>query len=164
MPPPTTVLVLAGPAGSGKTTVGRTLAERLGWAFADADAFHSAAAVGKMGRGEALTDADRAPWLGRLAHRIARAQADGAPLVLACSALRAAHRARLRADGVVFVWLDVPPDVLARRLAARTGHFAGPDLLASQLATAEPQSDVTRVDATATPEQVAEAIRRAVGV
>ena len=148
-----------GVAGAGKTTVGRALADALGWAFVDADDYHGAAALAKMGRGEGLTDADRAPWLARLGALVRQRAASGPPTVLACSALRAAYRDALGVEtpGVVLAWLDVSRSVLAGRLAERRGHVAGPDLLPSQLATLEPPSGAVRLDGTA---PVAEAVRR----
>lgn len=143
-------VLLMGVAGAGKTTVGQALARRLGWAFQDADTFHSAASMRTMAAGRPLTEADRAPWLARLGAFVARRLADGPPTVLACSALRASYRARLHADDarVLVAWLDAPPDVLADRLAAREHHVAGPDLLPSQLATLEPPDGALRLDAT----------------
>ena len=142
-----------GVAGSGKTTVGRALAAHLGWPFADADAHHDAEAVAKMARGEGLTDADRAPWLDRLRALIEQHLAQGEPLVLACSALKRAYRERLARAGepVRFVWLHAPPEVLAERLEAREGHFAGVALLESQLAALEPPTGALLVDARAGP-------------
>jgi gluconokinase len=153
-----------GVAGSGKTTVGSALAARLGWAFADADAYHDAAALGKMARGEGLTDADRAPWLARLAALVRTHLAGGPPLVLACSALRAVYRDVLTGgDGrVAVVWLDAPADVLAARLAARRGHAVGPSLLPSQLATLEPPAGALRLDATRPVEALVDEVVRAV--
>ena len=145
---PARVVVLMGVAGAGKTTVGTALADALGWAFVDADDHHDAAALAKIGRGEGLTDADRAPWLERLGALVRRRVAEGPPTVLACSALRAAYRDALGAGEprVLFAWLDVPPDVLAARLSGRVGHVAGPDLLPSQLATFEAPEEALRLD------------------
>jgi gluconokinase len=103
-----------GVAGAGKTTVGQALAESLGWAFHDADAFHPAANVEKMRRGVPLDDADRAPWLAALHDLIAGLVASGTPAVLACSALREAYRESLLPSGagrraVELVQLDVAP-------------------------------------------------------
>ncbi len=132
------MLIVAGPSGSGKTTLGRALAAHLGWAFEDADDHHAPEAKAKMAEGAGLTDADRVPWLDRLARLIRDRASGGAPTVLACSALTAAYRQRLLTPGAALIWLDVPREVLRQRLEARAGHFAGAALLPSQLATAEP--------------------------
>jgi gluconokinase len=129
-----------GVSGAGKSAVGRALARRLGWAFHDADDHHSAAAKAKMARGDGLTDADREPWLRRVRQVVERHLRDETGAVIACSALRSAYRDALAHpdEPVRFLWLDVPAAVLQDRLAQRTGHFAGPSLLASQLDTLEP--------------------------
>lgn len=133
-------LVVMGVSGSGKTTVGRLLAERLGWVFADADDFHTRANVAKMHAGHPLTDADREPWLRSLTAWIAEYDAEGASTVLACSALKRAYRDELReAPGRMrFVHLVPSPADIAARMRARTGHFMPPELLASQLADLQP--------------------------
>lgn len=162
--PPARVALLMGVAGAGKTTVGQALAARLGWDFQDADASHSADALARMATGQPLTEADRAPWLERLAALVAARLAGGPPTVLACSALRAAYRARLHAGDprVRVLWLDAPAAVLAARLAARAGHVAGPALLPSQLATLEPPAGAVRLDATQAVDALAEAAAAAV--
>jgi gluconokinase len=145
------VVVLMGPAGAGKSTVGSALAERLGWTFVEADDYHSAAAVRTMSGGRPLTDADRAGWLDTLHAVVARALDRREPLVLACSALTAAHRHRLAGDlrHVRFVYLRVPRAVLRERLEQRPGHFAGVALLESQLATLEePDGGALTLDGT----------------
>ncbi len=155
-------IVIMGVAGSGKTTIGKLVAARLGAPFVDADDLHSTAAKAAMHAGHPLDDAERAPWLRRV-RDATRAVGDG-PVVLACSALKRAYRDVLR-DGVpdlTFVELDVDPATLERRLATRTGHFAGTDLLASQLATLELGDDVVRVDGSGTVDQVADRVVRAV--
>jgi gluconokinase len=155
------IVVLMGPAGAGKTTVGRELARRLHVPFEDADAFHTSAAIAKMRRGEALNDDDREPWLEALAQRLAAANDDG--VVLACSALKAKYRARLQA-GEPFrrglAYLAVPADVLSTRLAERATHFAGPLLLASQLGTLEVPTPAETYDGTSSPELLVDEIVR----
>lgn len=138
-----TTVVVMGVAGSGKSAVGRALARRLGWAFVDADDHHPAANVAKMRAGRPLTDADRAPWLAALHDLVADHHARGEDLVLACSALRRTYRGQLAGSvpDVRLVHLDVPRDVLSARLRERQGHFAGVDLLASQLADLETPVD-----------------------
>lgn len=153
-----------GVAGAGKTTVGRALADSLGWDFHDADDFHSAANVAKMRAGTPLTDADRAPWLAALRALLERHLQNATPMVLACSALRAAYREALHpADAppgsVAFVQLDVSPEVAERRLASRQGHYMPASLVASQFATLEEPRGALRLDA-ARP--VPELVRRIV--
>ncbi|MCX7892988.1 MAG: gluconokinase [Burkholderiales bacterium] len=151
------IVVVMGVAGAGKTTVGRLLARHLAARFADADDFHPPENVAKMRAGVALDDADRAPWLARLNALVAASAAAGEPLVLACSALKRAYRERL-ADGVPgvrFVFLDGPRELLARRLAGRTGHYMNPDLLDSQLATLERPEGAIVLAIDAPPETIA---------
>lgn len=150
------VVIVMGVAGAGKSTVGRLLAHELGWGFADADGYHSPAAWAKMGRGEPLTDADRAPWLARLRAVIADHRATGKSLVVACSALKASYREALvppdaPRGAVAFVYLRVPPDTTRTRLATRRGHPVGPALDASQWATLEEPADALWVDGTRSP-------------
>jgi gluconokinase len=127
--------VVMGVSGCGKSIVGALLAQALDAPFIEGDAFHPAANVARMAAGIALTDADRAGWLDALAVPLAQAAAAGAPLVLACSALKRRYRDRLRrADPALrFAHLDGPPDLLAARMAARPGHFMPVSLLESQL-------------------------------
>ena len=133
-------VVVMGVSGSGKTTLGRLLAGALQAEFLDADDFHTPQAKAEMARGQALTDAERAPWLARLASALrSRERA-----VLACSALKREYRDVLRVGGVHFIFLDVPESLLRARLSQRRGHYAGVNLLASQLSTLEaPQPDET---------------------
>lgn len=142
-------VVVMGVSGSGKTSVGLELSARVGWPFLDADDFHAPEARRKMARGQALTGADRAPWLTRLRSEL-EARAD---VVLACSALRRAYRDALRVPGVHFLFLNVPEPLLRARLEAREGHYADETLLPSQLATLEPpgldERDVLSLDVTA---------------
>ena len=140
-----------GVSGSGKSTIAAALAVRLGAVFVDADDLHSDEARAKMAAGIPLTDADRAPWLQRVAARIdahaidvaseAAVRTDGPRVVMACSALRRAYRDALRRDAdtpLFFVHLHGEPELLAARMRARSDHFMPPDLLRSQLDTLEP--------------------------
>lgn len=159
------VIVVMGVAGAGKTMVGNALAAALGWRFQDGDSFHSAANIEKMSRGHPLTDADRAPWLSALRTLIASAIEADEHVVLACSALKESYRRELTLDGtassdVSFVFLDVPSDELARRLATRPHHFAPPSLLASQLETLERPTDAIRVDGTLPVNDIVQFVER----
>jgi len=160
------VVILIGAAGAGKTTVGRALADALGWRFVDGDDVHSPAAIAKMRAGAALTDADRAPWLASLHQVIASAIGRREPLVVACSALRTRYRERLRGDlrMVRFAYLKADEATLRRRLMERAGHFAGPALITSQLATLEEPQDGLTIDATEPPERIVAAIRYEFGL
>jgi gluconokinase len=131
------IVIVMGVSGSGKTTIGTLLAERLGWVFLDADVLHPAANVAKMRAGVPLTDADRAPWLAALAAWIDRQRDTGAPSVLACSALRRAYRDALvrAAADVRVVHLTGPASLIAARMGRRSGHFMPASLLQDQLDT-----------------------------
>jgi gluconokinase len=136
---PPRAVVVAGVSGSGKTTVGRRLADRLGWAYVEADDHHPPANIAKMRRGEPLTDDDRAPWLAALRAELDRHLDAGQGVVLTSSALKAAYR-RVLTDGrpeVAIVLLHGPARLLAQRLDARQEHFFDPRLLRSQLDTLE---------------------------
>ncbi|PKW27691.1 gluconokinase [Phycicoccus duodecadis] len=138
-PMPPRHVVVMGVSGSGKSTVARGLADALGLTFGEADDFHPAENIARMAAGTPLTDADRRPWLLALAAWTADRDREGRSTVMACSALRRRYRDLLRAGPpVLFVHLDGPADVVQARLAARTGHFMPPALLASQLALLEP--------------------------
>ena len=128
------VIVVMGVSGAGKTTVGRALAETLGWPFYDGDDFHPPANIEKMRQGVPLTDADRRPWLETLRALIARHLQEGRPAVVACSALKRSYRDVLRraGEGVRFVHLAADYETIRRRLEARRGHFFDPKLLQSQ--------------------------------
>ena len=155
------VLVIMGVAGSGKSTIGRLLADRLGWELAEGDELHPEANVAKMAAGQPLTDADRWPWLARVRAWIDEHVAAGRPGVITCSALKRAYRDVLRDPHVVFVHLAGTRDQLAPRLAARRGHFMPVSLLDSQLADLEPPGPDERaltVDISAPPAEQATAI------
>jgi gluconokinase len=133
-------IVVMGVAGSGKTTIGENLAEQLGWAYEDGDRFHPKANVEKMSAGQPLTDEDRWPWLQAIADEIDQVCRRGDHVVISCSALKRRYRDVLvhgRGD-VRIVYLDGTQDLIARRLAARKGHFMPPMLLDSQFKTLQP--------------------------
>jgi carbohydrate kinase (thermoresistant glucokinase family) len=134
------IAVVMGIAGAGKTTVGKRLAQRLGWEFIEGDRLHPPENVAKMQSGLPLTDADRAPWLAAIAQAIDGLQARRARGVVACSALKRAYRRRIIGEGggVRLIYLEGPNELIARRLAARRGHFMPASLLDSQLAILEP--------------------------
>ncbi|OMB98344.1 gluconate kinase [Mycobacterium sp. NS-7484] len=130
-------VVVMGVSGSGKSTVGAALAQRMRVPFADADDFHPAANIAKMSAGHALDDADRHPWLEAIGGWLAE-HADGG--VMSCSALKRKYRDQLRqhCPDVVFLHLSGSPEVIRRRQASRPGHFMPASLLDSQFATLEP--------------------------
>lgn len=136
-----------GVSGSGKTSVGRILAQRLGCPFTDADQFHPQANRDKMAAGIPLTDADRLPWLHEIGRAIRAAQLAGSDHVFACSALKADYRRILDPDHrCKLIYLRGSRELLAERLAGRSGHFFNPDLLQSQLDTLEEPRDAAIID------------------
>lgn len=158
-----------GVSGSGKTTLAGILSARLGRAAAEADEFHPPENIAKMAAGVPLTDEDRTPWLAALRDWLSEQALAGRSTVVTCSALRRAYRDVLRtASGRVrFVHLGPAPDLIARRMAARTGHFMPVSLLPSQLATLEPldeDEDGLTLTVDAPPDTVADHVVAALGL
>jgi gluconokinase len=160
------VIVVMGVSGSGKTTVGRLLADALGAEFAEGDAYHPPANIEKMRRGIPLEDADRWPWLHTLAAQIERWLAAGTTVVLTCSALKQRYRDVLAQGrpGVRFVHLHGEKALIRRRLDRRRGHYMPPTLLDSQFAALEPPGDAITVDVAGTPEAIAATIITELGL
>lgn len=156
------ILIIMGVSGSGKTTVGRAVASRLGYEFSDADDFHSAANKAKMASGMPLNDDDRAPWLQALHSAIETWQRTTTGHVLACSALKNSYRVVL-GDGDPdrkFIYLKGSFELIQSRLEHRAGHFFDPALLRSQFEALEEPTDAIIVDAAkSVEEQVDETIR-----
>ncbi|MBS1953682.1 MAG: gluconokinase [Cyanobacteria bacterium SZAS-4] len=148
-----------GVAGSGKTTVGKLLAAKLEWKFADADDYHPAANVAKMSSGHALTDEDRTPWLQTLRANIEFWTSKNESTVLACSALKASYRKMLQPnDSVSVVYLKGDFDLVKKRLSERQGHFMKTTMLESQFQALEEPSDAVTVDASENPERIVDEI------
>jgi gluconokinase len=141
------IVVVAGVAGSGKTTVGQLLAGRLGWTFTDGDSFHPAASVAKMRAGLPLTDADREPWLAAITAWMDDIADSGQSAVLACSALKRRYRDELLRgrDHTEMVFLMISEEEDKARLAMRAGHFFHAPLMASQFADLELPQDEPQV-------------------
>jgi gluconokinase len=132
------IVIVFGVSGAGKTTIGKLLAEELGWRFLEADDFHPPSKVEKMRSGHPLTDEDRWPWLDRLRDQITCSIAAEENAVLACSALKRVYRERLRVSGdVKFVFLHGSYALIERQLQHRIGHFMNPALLRSQFTDLE---------------------------
>ena len=152
-----------GVSGSGKTTVGKALAQKLGWRFVEGDELHPAANVAKMKSGVPLTDADRWPWLDAIVAEMRRIDAAGENGVIACSALKAAYRDRLAQGGDVrLVYLKGDPATIEPRVAHRR-HFMPASLLPSQFATLEEPQDAIVVDIREPVEAQVATIARALG-
>jgi ribose 5-phosphate isomerase A len=162
------ILVIMGVSGAGKSTVARELAARLGWAFEEGDALHPEANVAKMHAGIPLTDADRQPWLERVAAWIDDQRASKQPGIITCSALKRSYRRIIIGDRpeVRLVYLRGGHDLIAEHLAGREGHFMPPSLLQSQIDTLEepgPDEDPLTVDVGPPAAQVADEIIRLLG-
>jgi gluconokinase len=162
------IVIVFGVSGTGKTTIGKLLAEELGWQFYEADDFHPRANIEKMRSGHPLTDEDRWPWLELLREQITRSLAAKENAVLACSALKRAYRKRLRvSDDVKFVFLRGDYALVERQLRRRRGHFMNLALLQSQFAGLEepqPDEDVLTIDLGRTPEELVEEIKAKLGL
>ena len=162
------IAIVFGVSGTGKTTIGKLLAQELGWRFYEADDFHPRANIEKMRSGRPLTDEDRWPWLKLLREQIARSLAAKENAVLACSALKRAYRERLRvSDDVKFVFLRGDYALIENQLRRRNGHFMNPALLRSQFADLEepqPDEDAITIELGRTPEELVAEIKTKLGL
>jgi gluconokinase len=166
---PTVTLVVMGVSGIGKSTIAAQLVARTGWTFIEGDTLHPEANRRAMAAGRPLEDADRWPWLCRIAAWIGEQEDAEHNAVVTCSALKRSYRDLLR-DGhpsVTFVHLLARRELIDTRITARRGHFMPPSLLASQLATLEPLQagePGIEVTATGTPEDIAASVLRTLGI
>jgi gluconokinase len=156
------VILVMGVTGAGKTTVGKLLAQRLGWQFLDADDFHTPANIEKMKHGIALNDADREPWLAAIHAALLDYAAKNQNAVLACSALKQKYRERLAAGlDMRICYLKGSFEEISSHIEHRIGHFAGEAILAGQFTDLEEPDDAVVLDATAPPEEnVSEALTK----
>jgi len=140
--------IVMGVSGSGKTDVGKSLAEHLGWVFYDADDFHPPENVAKMANGIPLDDSDRAPWLASLHDMISSSLKADKPGILACSALKERYRQQLTDgnDGVRIVYLKGSYDLIWSRMETRTDHYMKPHMLKSQFDALEEPINALTID------------------
>lgn len=153
-------LVIMGVSGSGKTVIGRTLAQKLGWDFYDADDYHPPENVAKMANGIPLNDSDRAPWLAALHDLITSSLKQNRPGVLACSALKERYRRQLL-DGnqnAQLVYLKGSYDLIWSRISARKDHFMKPEMLKSQFDTLEEPTNALTIDISNSADKIVQEI------
>ena len=156
----TRFILVMGVAGSGKTTVGKSLAAHLGWDFYDADDFHPPENIAKMASGTPLNDADRSPWLDSLRNLISSSLMQNRPGVLACSALKESYRQQMLADndGAQVVFLKGNYDLIWSRLSTRNDHFMKPQMLQSQFETLEEPANALTVDISRSLDEIVQEI------
>jgi gluconokinase len=156
----TRFVIVMGVAGSGKTTVGESLAQRLGWNFYDADAFHPDENIAKMASGTPLDDADRTPWLAALHALISTSLKENRPGVLACSALKESYRQQLLAgnEEVRFVYLKGSFDLIWSRISQRKDHYMKPQMLRSQFDALEEPRNALIFDVSLSVEEIVERV------
>lgn len=152
--------IVMGVSGSGKSSVGKALAEALGWDFFDADDFHPPANIAKMASGIPLNDDDRAPWLAALHDQLAQTLKSGRHPVLACSALKERYRRQLLEGnvGLRVVYLKGSYDLIWSRMSARAGHYMKPEMLQSQFNALEEPADALVVDIAPPAEDIVDSI------
>jgi gluconokinase len=157
------IVIVFGVSGAGKTTIGKLLAQEVGWHFYEADDFHSRTNIEKMRRGIPLTDADRRPWLESLRQLIERSFEACENAVLACSALKRAYRKQLHVSNEVkFVFLRGDYALIEKQLRQRHGHFMNQELLRSQFADLEepmPDEDVLTIELGRSPQELVQEIQ-----
>lgn len=160
------IIVIIGPMGCGKTTVGELLADRLNWTFADADDFHPPENVEKMRQGIPLDDDDRFGWLTGLRTHIEEQMQRGRDLILACSALKQSYREMLGIDQkrIVSVYLKGSAELLQQRIASRSHQYMNESLLQSQLKTMEEPFGGLIVSIDQTPEMICSEIIKELGI
>ncbi|BAY26662.1 carbohydrate kinase [Calothrix sp. NIES-2100] len=160
------IIIIMGVSGSGKTTVGKLLADSLGWTFSDADAFHSPENVEKMRRGISLNDADRKPWLKDLQTAIKHWLQENTNVVLACSALKDSYRQFLVVDSdrIKLVYLKGTYDLIQKRLQERQNHYMTEILLKSQFDTLQEPLNTIYIDIAQPPQAIVQNIRTVLGI
>ncbi|MFT7246105.1 MAG: gluconokinase [Candidatus Azotimanducaceae bacterium] len=160
------IVVVWGVSGSGKSTVGRQLADKLGWTFHDADDFHSDLNVDKMRQGIPLQDEDRYPWLAQLATLMRDINDQDQSAVLACSALKQDYRRRLgiNQEDIRAFHLSGSEDLIRTRLAKRSHEFMSNNLIQSQFAALEPSKEGRSLDITASPQDLCQSIIEQLGL
>ena len=155
------IVLVMGTTGAGKTTVGKLLAETLGWAFLDADDFHPAANIAKMTQGIPLDDADRAPWLAAMHAELVRQNAKGKSCVLACSALKNGYRETIGAGlPMKILYLKGSYEEMREHILARHGHFAGEGILAGQFRDLEEPKDAIVQPVSLSPDQIVQNVTK----
>src|SRR5258708_14818047 len=159
------ILVIMGVSGSGKTTIATGLSRKLGWQYQEGDALHPPANIEKMKSGQSLSDADRLPWLHRIAAKIDEWRAGGVSGVVTCSALKRSYRDIIIGNRpeVALVYPKGSKELIAKRMAARHGHFMPTSLLDSQFAILEepsPDENAIVVDIARTPDEIVEELAR----
>ena len=155
-------LILMGVSGSGKTTIGKSIASKLGWDFYDADDFHPPENIAKMETGIPLTDSDRAPWLASLHDMIESCLTRNRPGVLACSALKERYRQKLLEgnDDVQLIYLKGSYELIWSRMSARKDHYMKPDMLRSQFDALEEPIDALTIDISQSADEIVQEILR----
>jgi gluconokinase len=156
------IVLVMGVAGAGKTTIGRGLAQELGWRFLDADDYHPPENIAKMAAGVPLEDADRGPWLAKINEALLELQRAGSSAVLACSALKESYREQL-ARGVKdleVVYLRGAFELIEERMNGRRHRFMPAALLRSQFAALEPPEQALEVDVSAPVESSISKIKK----
>jgi gluconokinase len=156
------VILLMGVSGSGKTTVGKQLAESLGWRFYEGDQFHSPENIAKMSAGIPLTDEDRLPWLNTIHNLIQTQLQNGQPAVIACSALKKSYRELLLKGnpGLRIVYLKGDEELIRQRMEKRGSHFMKAAMLSSQFRSLEEPEGVLTVDISQDPSKIVNTIER----